>query len=89
MSLALIVAVLVIAAFVLAFMFPEATERWLCRILMVRKVVFSAATVLLAFFLLATGTAVLMAIGAVIVIVAVLYLLTDPYDELGHGIDFE
>lgn len=82
MSFLLAVAVVVAAAVVLWYLFPEATERWLTRVLLARKIVFGAGAVILALFLLSTGAFGLMVIGGAVLLLVVLYVLEDPNGEL-------
>lgn len=75
-----LVAALVIAV-ALVYFFPEATEKWLMRVLLARKIIFGVGIVILALFLLATSAGLLPIIGGAILVLVFLYLLVDPQGE--------
>ena len=82
MSVVLGVIVVVLVALALWYFFPEATEKWLTRVLVARKIVFGAGLIILSLFLLSTGALGLMLVGGTILLLIVLYLLDDPNGEL-------
>jgi len=82
MSIALGVVAAAVVATILVSLFPEATERWLNRLLLARKILFGIAVFILALFLLATSTALLPFIGGAILVLIFAYLLLDPENQL-------
>ena len=82
MSLALGVVAAAVVAAILVSLFPGGTERWLNRLLLVRKVVFGIAIFVFALFLLATGTALLPFIGGALLVLIFAYLFIDPENQL-------
>lgn len=78
-----------VTALLLLYFFPEATERWVRRVMLARKVVFGILAIVLALFLLATGAATLMLLGGAIILLGLLWVLTDPNDEFGHSFNWE
>lgn len=82
MSLLFPLAVVVAAAAGLVYLFPEASERALVGILLVRRVVFGSGAVILSLFLLSTGNGILMLAGGVILLLILLYVIHDPNGEI-------
>lgn len=78
MSILAGVAVAIAAALILWYLYPDAVERWLVRILTAKRVVFGVGAVILSLFLLSTGSFGLMVLGGVILALIVWYLLEDP-----------
>jgi len=85
--LALLIVILVAAG--IAWLFPEESERFLRGVLVVRRVVFGIGVIILGLFLLSTGAGGLMALGAVILALVVLYLIHDPDDTFGSALPWE
>lgn len=83
MSLIIGVIAAAVVALALVYMFPDATEKWLTRLLLARKVVFGVGIFILALFLLATSASWLPFLGGAILVTIFVYLLLDPENELG------
>ena len=88
MSLAVALAAALVAAVVIWYLYPEETERWLVRFLTAKRIVFGLAAIIFGLFLLSTGAFGLMLLGAVLIIVFVLYFLCDPDGYVDQHLPF-
>ena len=83
MSLVVGVIAAAVVAIVLVYLFPDATEKWLMRLLLARKIIFGVGIFILALFLVATSASWLPFLGGAILVTIFVYLLLDPENELG------
>lgn len=83
MSLLLGVLAAAAVAFVLVYVYPEETEKWLVRLLTAKRFILGTATLILALFLIATGASYLPILGVVILVSIFVYVLIDPENEFG------
>lgn len=67
-------------AFVIYYLFPEATEEWFWRIARARRLVFGVFSILVAFVLLGSGSLLLMLTGGIILgLVALGAIFNGPF----------
>jgi hypothetical protein len=82
MSLVLGIIAASLVAIGLVWLFPDATERWLRRLMLARKIIFGTGLFVLSLFLIATSASYLPFIGVAILVIIFVYLLLDPQNEL-------
>lgn len=82
MSVVIGVVAALAVAILLVYLYPDATETWLTRLLLARKVIFGIGIFVLALFLIATSASWLPILGGAILVAIFVYLLLDPNNEL-------
>lgn len=82
MSLLAGVVAAAVAAVLLIHFYPDATEKWLLRLLTTKKIVFGVGTFILALFLIATSASWLPLLGFAILVAIFVYIFLDPENEL-------
>lgn len=83
MSILLGVLAAAAVAILLVYLYPEATETWLLRLLTAKKIVFGVGTFILALFLIATSASWLPFLGVALLVAIFVYIALDPENELG------
>jgi hypothetical protein len=78
----LIVLGVVLLAFGLVYVWPDATQRWFRRVLTARRIVFGTAAVVTALLFIGSGATGLVIIGSLILLFAVLFVIFSDSTEV-------